>query len=229
MIGLLDPDADPVAPLIEAAGLGPVEARVRTSGYVSTADAPLGRRAVRLLAPPPGIRIEAESRNLRIRGNAPADWIEHARERASWVPGVAGVEFEATAEDAPVDPAARARRELDAQLAAIAALHVPFGEDLQPGPGAVAVVERFALALARARALAADAGVDLVVSAVGTTDASGTDEVNAGLRAERAAWLAHALAVRGIDHIGVGSFPSGAVSPDRRGAQLRVEAKERAR
>ena len=56
-----------------------------------------------------------------------------------------------------------------------------------------------------------------------------TDEVNAGLRAERAAWLAHALAVRGIDHIGVGSFPSGAVSPDRRGAQLRVEAKERAR
>lgn len=227
--GLFDPDAEPVAPLIEAAGIGPADVRLQTSGYVSTADAPLVRRALRLLAPPPGIRIDAESGNLRIRGKAPADWIERARERASWVPGVAGVRFEATVEEESNDHLARARRELDAQIEVLAALHVPFGEDLQPGAEAAATLERFALALPRARALAADVGADLVVTAVGTTDASGTDELNAGLRAQRATWLAEALAARGIDRVVVGSLPAGIEPPNRRGAQLHVEAKERLR
>jgi hypothetical protein len=228
--GLLDPDADALAPVLDGAGLGAIETRLETTGYVSTADVPLLRRATRLLAPPEGIRLAAASRTLRIEGHAPAAWIERARERAGWVPGVAGVAFEAMPEDASApDTAALARRRLDAQLATIAAMHVAFDEDLRPVADAADTVERYALALRAARALAPAAGVRLHGAVFGTTDASGGEDVNARLREQRARWLAAALAARGIDDIDIESTASGAGSPRRRGAQLRVLVAEQPR
>lgn len=228
--GLLDPDADPLQPLLDGAGLGAGRTRVEAGGYVSTADVPLARRAARLLAPPDGIRLAAASRTLRIEGRAPAAWIERARERAGWVPGVAEVVFEAVAEATPApDAATRARRELDQLLADITALHVAFGEDLQPDAGSAAVVERCAQALRRARSLAAAAGVGLAVGAYGTTDATGSEEVNARLRGQRARWLADALAAKGVDGVAVDAAAAATGSPERRGAQLRVAIEERSR
>jgi outer membrane protein OmpA-like peptidoglycan-associated protein len=223
--GLLDPDADPLAPVLEGAGLGDVAMQLETSGYVSTANGALMRRAQRLLAPPNGIRISAASRVLRVEGRAPAAWLDRARERAGWVPGVAEVAFDVQAEagaDPLAQPAALARRELDEQLSGIGALHVAFGEDLQPVADAMVVVDRYAHALRRARDLAVTAGVDLVAIASGTTDASGGESINARLRAQRAHWLADALRSRGIDGIEVEVATPVAGSPDRRGAQLRV-------
>lgn len=221
--GLLDPDADPLAPVLDGAGLGAVETRLETSGYVSTADVALARRAARLLAPPEGIRLAAAARTLRIEGHAPAAWIERARERAGWVPGVAEIAFEAVPEVEPApDAATVARRQLDEQLAIIAALHVAFGEDLQPVADAAATVERYAQALRRARTLAPTVGVALDAAVIGTTDASGSEEVNARLREQRARWLADALAAHGIDGLVIELAVPEAGSPSRRGAQLRV-------
>lgn len=228
--GLLDPDADPLAPLLDGAGLGKAVTRVETGGYVSTADVPLARRAARLLVPPGGIRLAAASRTLRIEGHAPAAWIERARERAGWVPGVAEVVFEAVADAAPApDAAIQARRELGQLLAGIAALHVAFGEDLQPDAGSAAVVERCAQALRRARSLAATAGVGLAASAYGTTDATGSEEVNVRLRGQRARWLVDALAAHGVDGVAVDAVAPATGSPERRGAQLRVAIEEHPR
>jgi outer membrane protein OmpA-like peptidoglycan-associated protein len=225
--GLLDPDADPLAPVLDGAGLGAVEARLETTGYVSTADVPLARRAARLLAPPEGIRLAATARTLRIEGHAPEAWIERARERAGWIPGVAAVAFEAVPDVRPApDTASVARRQLDEELVALSALHVAFAEDLQPAAGAAGVVERYVQALRRARELAATAGVELVARVIGTTDASGSEGLNTRLREQRARWLADALAARGIDGLAIEPAVPGVGAPGRRGAQLRVIVEE---
>ena len=198
--GLIDPDAEPLQPVLARADLGKVEPTLDVDGYLSSDDAILARRAERLLAAPADVRIAVASRVLRIEGRAPAEWIGLARARAAWVPGVARVEYVAQAD---VDPASTTRAEFDALRRALEQRRVHFLADAQVLDGEETIVEAIADDVRRLRALAHTLGTRLVFTAVGMNDESGTPAANARVRAERAQWLVGVLAARGIDDVGI--------------------------
>ena len=222
--GLLDPDAPPLAPLLAAADLGKVVPRLDTSGYVSTGDAMIARRAARLLAPPATVTVAVHEGVLSLGGEAPAEWIDDVAARAGWIAGVARVESTLVP---AVDATTVARTELQRVLATLDELAVPFVQDAEPEPEAGQVVDRIAAALKRASALAQVSRQAIAITVFGSNDDSGSSEVNTRVRLQRAQWLALALAARGIDGARPVDAPDGA--PSRRAARARATIVEGAR
>jgi hypothetical protein len=222
--GLLDPDAPPLAPLLAAVDLGKATSRLDTSGYISTDDAMIARRATRLLEPPSTVTLAVHAGVITFDGRAPAEWIDGVAARAHWIPGVARVES-ALAPD--IDAVATARSELVRVLANLGEVAVPFVQDADPGPEAARAVDHIATLLKRAMALARVARKRVSIDAFGSNDASGGEQTNARLRLQRAQWLALALAARGIDEVRAVDAPDGA--PDRRAAHVRAAVVEEAR
>ncbi len=205
--GLVDADAEPLAPLVAGTDLGGVEPQWQLERHVSGDDPIVLMRARRLLAPPATVDLDVEEGILRLAGTAPESWVAEARQRAGWVPGVRGVAFGVTGEGASAvapetaraSPAnAAAAAELDALADRIGGLHVGFVHAVEPDAAAAEHLRAIVAALGRAEALAADAGLRLRIEAVGFNDPSGSDEVNAALRRARAGWLVDALAAHGI-------------------------------
>ena len=215
--GLLDPDAPPLAPLLAAADLGKVVPHLDTSGYVSTDDALIARRAMRLLAPPSTVTTTVHGGVLHLDGEAPAEWIDGAAARAGWIAGVTRVESRLVP---AIDAATVARTELGRVLASLDDLVVPFVRDAEPVPDAGAVVDRIAAALKRASALAPVARQRIAITVFGSNDDSGSSEANARVRLQRAQWLVLALAARGID--GARPLDGQDGAPDRRAAHVRA-------
>ena len=192
--GLLDPDAEPLDAALHDA-LGAAKLTLETTGYVSADDAIIARRARRLLDAPPSVTVAASGGALALGGNAPAAWVDAARERAGWVPGVREVRFSVTAE---TDAAAAAHAELDRLAAAIAGRRIVFIRESEPVTDAAALLDALVADARRAQSLAATAGVAIEWIATGINDEPGSDATNARVRATRAHWLAEALAARGI-------------------------------
>ena len=215
--GLLDPDAPPLAPLLDAADLGKVVPRLDATGYVSTDDAVIARRAARLLAPPPTVTLAVHERVLELGGQAPAQWIEGVAPNARWIGGVARVEATVAPE---VDAVAAARAELRRVLDTLDGVAVPFVQDAQPAADAGRIADDLAVTLKRASALAAVAQQRLSITVFGSNDDSGGSEANARVRVARAQWLALALAARGID--GARPLDGQDGAPDRRAAHVRA-------
>lgn len=229
--GLLDPDAEPLDAALAGADLGAVVPTLDASGYVSTDDAVIARRAARLLAPPGSVTLAVQGRVLRLSGTAPQAWIDAAQSRAPWVAGVARVEssLSAAAAGAGDDAAVaqrQARLELERVLAELQARHVAFVQGVDPADGADAVVDDLAASLRRVTALAPAAKVEVGIRAYGSNDESGGSETNARVRAQRAQWLEHALAARGITGVSVADSAQPADAPNRRGAELRATVRE---
>ena len=107
----------------------------------------------------------------------------------------ARVEDAADAQDAI---RAAARSELATLAATLAADRTEFVDDLDAGPDGTAYAGRAAAAIARARELAEQAGVGLSLRIIGHTDASGSEEINRRLRAQRADWLRDRLREAGV-------------------------------
>ncbi|MEO7064417.1 MAG: hypothetical protein ABI082_11685 [Dokdonella sp.] len=218
--GLLDPDAAPLAPEFGAAELGAVTPTLVTAGYLSSDDAIVARRAERLLAPPADVRFAVKQGVLTITGNAPSAWIADAREHAGWIAGVNRIEWALTPQ---TDLVAVARAQLQDVLRTLPTLRIAFVDATQPVAGTDVALDAIAAAARHAIALAVIANVELAMTSVGTTDDSGSPAANEQLRAERAQWLALALAARGIGKIEVGSAASSNVAgEDQRGAHLRA-------
>jgi hypothetical protein len=215
--GLLDPDAEPLAPLLRSDASHVVN--VDAIGYVSSDDAIVARRARRLLAAPPTVAISAKDGVLALEGHATAAWIGNARSRADWIPGVRSVAFGVAADS---DPAASARAELEAIADAMPARRVTFERDVELAPGAAAVFEEIVTDALRAQALAATAGVGIEWIAAGTNDEPGSEAINAQLRAARARWLADALGARGIAHVRASGDDAEPPRTHERGAFLRL-------
>lgn len=213
--GLIDPDAAPLASVVRAAHLGSFEPRIVTTGYLSSDDAVVVLRAERLLAPPGGVRLSVAQGVLTITGDAPAAWIDSAREHAQWIAGVARVEWETAPQQ---DLAVVARAQLQVAVDALAKLGVTFGDATAATSGSDSV-DAIASAARHAIALAAIAKVDLAFTSIGTTDELGSATANARLRTDRARWLALALAARGISRVEVDSGDQGR-DVARRGAFL---------
>lgn len=216
--GLLDPDAPPLAPLLDAADLGKVVPKLDATGYVSTDDAVIARRATRLLAPPPTVTLAVHERVLALGGQAPAQWIDAAAQHAAWIAGVARVESTLVAE---VDGVAAARAELHRVLATLDGIVVPFVQDGEPGADAGRITDAVATTLKRATALAVVAKQHLAITVFGSNDNSGGSEANARVRAVRAQWLALALAARGFDGART-SDEAGPGAPNMRAAYVRA-------
>ncbi|MFC4818727.1 hypothetical protein [Dokdonella ginsengisoli] len=193
--GLLDPDAAPLAPLLDAAGFGGVEPVVDAAGYLSTEDAVIERRAQRLLQPPASVRVAVEKGVLSLSGSAPQAWLDTTAQRAGWIAGVARVESALTPE---VDAVAAARAELERLTKALPAMRIEFVDDAAPADGTANAVDAIAREVRRAVELGKVAGVRVGLTCVGTNTHVGSEQTNQRLRAERAQWLALALAARGV-------------------------------
>lgn len=194
--GLFDPDADPIDAELSSPALQGVRIIRALRPYVSADDGVLARRARRLLAAPATVEVVARDAVLHLTGVAGESWIARARDRAAWVPGARAVEF---AVASATDPAAIARARLDEIATAAARLTVGFSRDTEAVDGADAVVAALADLLRPVPGLAAQAGVAVAIELHGVNDAPGSEQVNARVRGQRADWLAHALAERGID------------------------------
>jgi len=218
--GLLDPDAEPLAPLLAAADFGAVKPELDLRGYLSGDDAVVARRAARLLLPPAGVRLAVSNGTLKLDGSAPEAWIAAARERAGWLAGVARTEIAL----APAgDAIAAARAELDAIAGRLAALRVPFGDGDEMAPDGAAAVEDIAHLVQRARSLAPAAQADVSFVGVGANDETGSAATNARMRELRAQWLARALAARGVADVGADTAPgAGEPGAKQRSAWLRM-------
>lgn len=216
--GLLDPDAEPLA--LDADAFGTVQPRLETTGYVSTDDAVLARRARRLLQPPAGVKVAAHDGVLSLSGSAPQAWNERAGERAGWIAGVARVESTLQPE---VDAVAAAREALVLIARELPSLAVGFVDETQPDDNASATVDAIAREARRAEELAKVAGVELRLTSIGTNTRIGTEQKNQQLRHGRAQWLALALAARGIGGLAI----DGGAGDDRRVAYLRLAIVEK--
>jgi hypothetical protein len=222
--GLLEPDAQSLAPLLAAADLGKVAPQLDASGYVSTSDSMVARRATRLLSPPPTVTMAVQGGVLSLGGEAPAEWIDGVAARAGWIAGVTRVESTLVP---AVDASVVARAELGRVLATLDDLAVPFLQGAEPEPDAGQVVDRIAAGLKRASALAQVARQGIAITVFGSNDDSGSSEANARVRLQRAQWLALALAARGVD--GARPVDSRDGAPDRRAARVRATITEAVR
>lgn len=194
--GLLDPDADPVEPLLKQTDLAGVDAVLSTEGYLSTDDEVLLRRAIRLLQPPSDVSLSVKGGVLSVRGAAPGEWVRMSHERAAWVAGVRTVQFELSE---ITDREQVARTALAAIGRELEELQIEFDRDLIPAEGGERKIGEIATRLLHAQELARDAGLSLHFEVEGLNDAPGSDDYNANLRGQRAAWLITRLVAAGVD------------------------------
>lgn len=213
--GLLDPDAPPLGPDLAASGFAAHAPRVVTTGFVSTDDRMIVRRAQRLLAPPDGVSLSVTDGVLSATGSADREWIESVRERAPWVAGVRSVRFTVAPD---VDPVAVARRELEGLIREVEGTTIRFRQDDSALPGQDGAVDGLAAKLQRIVALAPSAHERVTISTQGGHDAVGSAEANVVVKARRAQWLADALASRGVRAVA----DSGATAGDEREAVVRI-------
>lgn len=218
--GLLDPDAEPLAQAFGAADLGGVAPTLETTGYLSTADAVVERRARRLLQPPAGVQLAVKEGALNLSGTASKAWIESTGQRAGWIAGVARVESTLTPE---VDAVAVARAELLRLTQVFPSTQVEFVDEDQPTDGAAGVVDTIAREARRALELAKVGRIRIRLACVGANSDTGTPETNQRLRAARAQWLALALAARGVSGADGGVLATdGDAGLNHRAAYLRL-------
>jgi hypothetical protein len=218
--GLLDPDAAPLTPLLDAAGFGGVQPMLDSTGYLSTEDAVVERRAQRLLQPPASVRIAVEHGVLNLSGSAPQAWLDTAGERAGWIAGVERVESTLTPQ---IDAVAAARAELQRLTQALPTMRVEFVDDATPGDDAGRAVETIAREARRAIELGRIAAVRVELTCVGANTRTGTEQTNQRLRSARAQWLALALAARGVAGADGGALATeGDAGLDQRAAFLRL-------
>ena len=224
--GLLDPDAEAVLPLVEAADLGGVRAQLHTLGYVSTDDAVLAHRARRLLEPPAGVSLDARAGLLLLRGTAEPAWIQANQPRVAWIAGIRSVDWQVMPTD---DGSARriaAHAELNALAASIEQMHVSFVRDIETERASESALDQLAVSLTRVAALSTESGIPVQLVIKGHTDSVGSSDTNRRLRLERAIWLRDRLLDRGVpagllQHAETGEI---ALDPDSmfRGASLHL-------
>lgn len=222
--GLLDADAPPLQPLLTHRLHGDVQPLLETSGYLSSDDAVVRRRAQRLLEVPDSVAVQVNDGHLEISGRAPADWLAQTRERAAWVAGVASADIRAQ----PLgDTHSAALKELQALERELAALVVHFDEDSQPDTQGADIVSELAVALRRGLQLEAVAGVHLKFEITGMNDPTGGEALNRELRQQRASWLRAQLERQGIDPARLHTAAADVATGDVRGVRVSMHQEHR--
>ncbi len=225
--GLLDADAEPLAPVLDAAGLDGIRPEIQVRGFVSTDDAVLAKRARRMLDAPHGVQVDVKDGVLTVRGDAELDWVTREKPRASLIAGVRQVDWQVRGHDPRTAAMAAARAELHEISARLDKTRVIFLRDSEADADAAASLGVMASALSRAHALATNSGIPFALHVFGYTDTPGTDQINLDLRVARAAWLRDKLRENGVDEklLEGAVMDSGASGKDSefRGAGVRIE------
>ena len=189
--GMRDPQSEDPIVLLEKQGLNPTLADLQLGRYYALDDALVAKRATALLSPPAGARLTVESGVLRVRGEAPVDWIRQMESRAVLISGVKAVDTSGLLLPGQSD-FVRARGELG-------------GARIQFSEGAAelradqrAALETVAAILKTLDGLAQGMGEELSVEAVGHTDSSGPDATNQRLGMYRATRVVQALERSGL-------------------------------
>jgi hypothetical protein len=234
--GLVDADAEPLQSLLDKADFGETRAVLDVQGYLSTDDAILLRRALRLLEPPAGVKLAVSAGVLNVSGEAAPDWIKRRREQAAWVAGIRSVNWKvdetsdaARAAADAADAAAAARAELIAVAAELESHVVRFESETTLAEAADVQLREIAVLLQRATSLAVRAGLSLQLGIDGYSDAPGGADLNAKLRMQRAGWLRDRLRERGVggDLLDASTlFTKTDSSAGIRGAKVRLETGE---
>ena len=177
--GMRDPQSSDPIELLQKQGLDPALADLQLGRYYALDDELVAKRAAALLAPPAGVRITVESGVLRVRGEAPLDWIRQLETRATMIAGVKSLDTSGLLLPGQSD-FVKARGELSGA-------RIQFNE----GSAEVRTDQRAAVESAVATFktldhLAQAMGEELLVEVVGHTDSSGPDSSNLRLGQYRA-------------------------------------------
>jgi len=189
--GMRDPQSEDPFTLLERQGLDPTLADLQLGRYYALDDALVAKRATSLLAPPGGVSLRVESGVLRVRGEAPPDWIRQLESRAVLIAGVKAVDTTGLLLPGQSD-FVRARGEL-------AGVRIQFNEgSAEIRAEQRAAIETVAAILKTLDHLAQEMGEELSVEAVGHTDSTGPDATNQRLGQYRATRAVQALERGGL-------------------------------
>ena len=192
--GLADDLADPPDQLLDGLGFAGNAPTFQWTPYRSTELELVLRRVRHTLQPPDSVGIGATDGRIVISGSAPESWFERAKAylRAYDEPWPIDSTRLHLDEPPPVGPTV-------AELAEqVNSRRIEFVQDVELAPGSAEAMQQLVAALNRVRAAAAESEQPLSMTVVGHTDPLGGEEVNAGLREQRARWLAEALIRAGV-------------------------------
>ncbi|MDX1547828.1 MAG: OmpA family protein, partial [Rhodothermales bacterium] len=189
--GLRDPLARDPAALLAATALDPAAVEAVWEPYQALDSALVLRRAALLLQPPPTAALAFEAGRLTASGTAPAAWIEQARQRALFVPGVTAYDDGALADDA--------RQRLDALAADVERRTLRFlTASARLAPGQEAALDALATTLDQLRAAADAAGAAMRLQVLGHASSEGDAGSNRRVSQLRAETVRRALVERGL-------------------------------
>ena len=160
------------------------DAALELSPYYSL-DAPIVlRRAEKMLAPPPSVKLSLESGKLAATGEASSNWISKFEERAPWIPGVNSLD---TSE----------LRNRDVAVLEGVILTFPLGQSTLD-PGQEAAIHQAQEKILALRNFAASTNQNVSIALVGRTDSTGVEGNNMVLSRQRADRVAELLARGGV-------------------------------
>ncbi len=201
--GLRDPLARDPAEVLAQTPLRPEDVRARWQPYQALDSALVVRRAAQLLTPPPSTTLRYEAGTLAASGTAPGAWIEEARQRARFLPGILAYD-----DDALEDDAALHFRNLAAALERQAIGFLQGSTRLAPGQEAA--LDTLIAGFRRLQAAADEASIGFRLQVLGHASAEGTAVSNQFISRQRAEAVRRALAGRGlpvenVEAVGTGS------------------------
>ncbi|HRY49769.1 MAG TPA: OmpA family protein [Candidatus Paceibacterota bacterium] len=162
----------------------------RWEAYQALAPPLVLKRARQLLQPPAGVETRIQDGILYAEGAAPAAWIEEARRRAAWVPGIQEFDGAGLVDASLTTEAARQQ--------AIEKTVIFFDDGVHLVPGQEKILETLAARLIELQAATARAGQRRGVSVIGHTDKIGPDDYNQRLSRQRADCVVDLLQARGV-------------------------------
>ena len=189
--GLRDPLAVDPDVVLAASPLDSSDVRFALEGYQSLDPEIVLRRVGAVLEPAADVSIELEGGRLRVQGTPSAEWLRRARQTASAMGGVDGVDLAGQV---------REHVALGSVVAELTDMSVLFAPGSAVLPGGLASVAPLAGPLTRANEVASGLAAPVVVEVIGSTDPTGAVERNRELAMLRARAVQTAL--------GAGSYPN---------------------
>ena len=188
--GLRDPLAASMESVIEAANVDSGRVSADLQPFQSLQPEIVAARARQLLEPPPTVELEVDGATLVATGDAPLPWRQQLRDRYISLAGIEQLDDSGLL--------ISGRSELASRVTALNNKTFLFESGTTFVPDSAIELEQYAAELTALRELAKASGYRVDASVHGSTDATGTPELNAALARQRAAVVAESLGARGV-------------------------------
>ncbi|MGI9205959.1 MAG: hypothetical protein ACR2Q3_18225 [Woeseiaceae bacterium] len=175
--GMQDPLATPVSSIVESLGISPENVVTNLQSYQSLDPEIIRRRVDRHVRGFDTISYELSGTTLTFSGSAPAAWIEKVRTIELSVAGIDNVDTSSV-----VNTDLESLRQ---ELESLTGSRFIFSNGVDLAGGQETALRNFAQRIAELQALAAASGHRIQIDILGTTDSSGTVELNTSLAVRR--------------------------------------------